>query len=231
MILKAILFDFNGVIVDDEHIQFEAYREVMRPYEVELTEDAYFSRMGMNDRVFVTSVFEETGKPVDAQTLDSITGAKTAKWRESVMANVPLFDGVDNFIRKCAEEFAIGIVSMAKREEIELVLGLAGLRDFFATILSAEDITTYKPDPECYREGFRRIDLYRTSQGHLPMHHGECLAIEDAAAGVQAAKGAGLKALGVTSHVSADALRAAGADAVTDRLDDWMPESIKRVFV
>lgn len=229
--IKAILFDFNGVIVDDEHIQFEAYREVMKPYEVELTEYAYFSRMGMNDRVFVTSVFEEAGKPVDGQILDSITGAKTAKWRESVTANVPLFDGVDNFIRKCAEEFAIGIVSMAKRQEIELVLELAGLKDEFAFILSAEDIKTYKPDPECYREGFRRIDLYRTSNGHLPMDHGDCLAIEDAAAGVQAAKGAGLKALGITSHVSAEALRSAGADAVAKRLDDWMPESIKRVFV
>lgn len=229
--IKAILFDFNGVIVDDEHIQCEAYRDVMKPYGVELTEEAYFARMGMNDRVFVTSVFEEAGKAVDEDILNSITGAKTAQWRESVMANVPLFDGVDNFVRKCAEDFALGIVSMAKREEIELVLGLAGLKDSFAFILSAEDIKTYKPNPECYREGFRRIDLYRTTHGHLPMDHSDCLAIEDAAAGVKAAKGAGLMALGVTSHVSAEELRAAGADAVAKRLDDWMPDSIRRVFV
>ena len=154
--IKAILFDFNGVIIDDEHVQYAAYAEVMKPYDIELTEEDYFSRMGMNDRVFVTSVFEEAGKPVDEQTLDSVIGAKTAKWRESVIENVPLFDGVDNFIRKTANELSLGIVSMAKREEIGLVLEKTGLAECFSVIISAEDISTYKPDPTCYREGFRR---------------------------------------------------------------------------
>lgn len=229
--IKAILFDFNGVIIDDEHVQYAAYAEVMKPYDIELTEEDYFSRMGMNDRVFVTSVFEEAGKPVDEQTLDSVIGAKTAKWRESVIENVPLFDGVDNFIRKTANELSLGIVSMAKREEMGLVLEKTGLAECFSVIISAEDISTYKPDPTCYREGFRQIDLHRIAASHLPMHHSDCLVIEDSPAGVKAGKAADLPVLGVANTVSAEELRAAGADAIAVKLDDWMPESLRRVFV
>ncbi|MBX3244926.1 MAG: HAD family phosphatase [Acidobacteria bacterium] len=229
--VKAILFDFNGVIIDDEHVQCAAYAEVMKPYEIDLTEEDYFSRMGMNDRVFVRSVFEEAGKPVDDQILDSVVGAKTAKWRESVMETVPLFDGVDNFIRKCANELALGIVSMAKREEIDLVLEKTGLGECFSVIISAEDISTYKPDPTCYREGFRQIDLHRIAASHLPMNHDECLVIEDSPAGVMAGKAADLRVLGIANTVSSDKLKAAGADAVATHLDDWMPETLRRVFV
>ncbi len=228
--IKAILMDWNGVVIDDEQVQCEAYREVMKPFGVELTDEMYYARMGMNDRAFVRSVFEEADKPLDDNELQSVLGAKTAKWRESVQENLPLFDGVENFIKKSAQEFAVGVVSMAKREEIDLVLNLSGLAPHFSVILSAEDIATHKPDPACYREGFRQIDLVRIAQGHLPMVHADCVVIEDSPQGVQAGKAADLPVLGVANTVSADELRAAGADWTAKRLDDWMPESMRRVF-
>lgn len=228
--IKAILFDWNGVVIDDEQIQCDAYKEVMKPYDVELTNDGYYARMGMNDRVFVASVFEEAGKTPTDDEITAVVTAKTAKWRETVTKRVPLFDGVENFVRKCAEEFDLGIVSMAKREEIDHVLDLTGLRECFSVILSSEDIATYKPDPACYREGFRQIDASRTGRGDHALVHSECLVIEDSIAGVKAGRAADLPVLGVTSHVSADDLRAAGAGAIADRLDDWMPESMRRVF-
>jgi len=228
--IKAILMDWNGVVINDEQIQCEAYREVMRPYGIELTDEAYYARMGMNDRAFVKSVFDEAGKPIDDSELRSVLDAKTAKWRESVSSDVPIFDGVENFVKKSSKELALGVVSMAKREEIDHVLNLTGLRPYFSVILSAEDIATHKPDPECYREGFRQIDLHRIAQSHLPMVHADCLVIEDSPQGVQAGKAADLPVLGVTNTVSADVLRTAGADATAVRLDDWMPESLRRVF-
>jgi beta-phosphoglucomutase len=228
--IKAILFDWNGVVIDDEQVQCDAYKEAMRPFGVELTDAGYYARMGMNDRAFIASVFDEAGKSGAETDVDSVVIAKTAKWRESINKRVPLFDGVENFIRKCAVEFDLGIVSMANRGEIDQVLQLSGLRECFSVVLSAEDIATYKPDPACYREGFRRIDLLRVAKGGLPMTHSDCLVIEDSIAGVKAGKAADLPVLGVTSHVSADDLRAAGADAIAKRLDDWMPDSLRRVF-
>jgi len=129
-----------------------------------------------------------------------------------------------------SREFALGIVSMAKPEEIVSVLERGGLSDFFSVIISANDVTNCKPDPECYRTGFRLIDAVRTAQGHLPITHRECLVIEDAPPGIAAASTAGLPTLGVTNTVSSDALRAAGAKAIAVKLDDWMPDSIRRVF-
>lgn len=229
--IKAILFDWNGVVIDDEQIQCEIFREVMGPHGVELTDEAYYARMGMNDWAFVASVFEEAGKSIGEAEVNAVVEGKTAKWLERLHKSVPLFDGVDNFVRKCAAEFTLGIVSMANRTEIDEALERTGLGPCFSVILSAEDIATYKPDPACYREGFRQIDLARISADALPMVHADCLVIEDSAPGVQAGKAAGLPVLGVTSSVSAYVLRAAGADAIANRLDDWMPETLRRVFV
>ena len=133
-------------------------------------------------------------------------------------------------MKRMEKDFSMGLVSMANRSEIEYVLKKTGLRDSFSVVLSAENVSTTKPDPECYREGFRLIDSARTSKGETPMTRRQCVVIEDAPQGVMAARGAGLKALGITSTVEAQKLREAGAHAVTDNLSDWSPDSFRRVF-
>jgi len=130
-----------------------------------------------------------------------------------------------------SQSFALGIVSMANREEIEFVLEATKMRHDFSIIISAEDVTNCKPDGECYHKGFNLIDAARMTRGSNPMVHGDCLVIEDSPPGVQAGRAAGLKTLGITNTVSAQELRDAGADAVSTSLDDWMPDSMRRVFV
>ena len=229
--IKGILFDFNGVIIDDEPIQLKAYQEILGKESVALTEEDYYSCLGMDDRTFVEEAYRRADKAPEANKVLEITLAKTNKWRELVSDELPLFDGVVDFIKKMEKDFALGIVSMAKREEIEFVLEKAGVRDSFAVIISAEDVENCKPHSECYIKGFNALDSYRIRQQHLPMVHGECLVIEDSPPGIVSAKSARLKALGVTNTVSAEELREAGADAVAKNLDDWMPESVRCVFV
>ena len=229
--IKAILMDFNGVIINDEPVQMRAYQEILKDDGIELTEADYFASLGMDDRTFVAAAFERVGKTADEAKIDTITKAKSVRWRELVADDLPLFDGVVDFIDKMSQEFALGIVSMAGREEIEYVLEKSGLESHFPTIVSSADVARCKPDPECFRIGFSRLDAVRTSQGHLPMTHGECLVIEDSPPGIIGARNADLPALGIANTVSADELRAAGAGAVAMDLRDWMPESIRRVFV
>jgi HAD superfamily hydrolase (TIGR01509 family) len=228
--IKAILFDFNGVIINDEPIQMKAYQEILAKEGIELTEEDYYSCLGMDDKTFVAAAYERAGKKPETNKVLEITLAKSEKWREMIVDELPLFDGVVDFIKKMEKDFALGIVSMARREEIEFVLEAAGLRDSFA-VISAEDVENCKPDPECFLKGFNALDSYRIKRQHLPMVHGECLVIEDSPPGIQAAKAARLQALGITNTVSAEELRKAGADAVTKYLDDWMPETARRVFV
>lgn len=228
--IKAILMDFNGVVIDDEAIQMRAYQEILAHEDIVLTDEDYYSNLGMDDKSFVAAAYERADREPETNKILEITQAKTNKWREIVATDVPLFEGVENFVRKMADELTLGIVSMAKREEVSHILEKTGLSDCFSIIVSAEDVANCKPDPECYREGFRLIDLHRIARGHLPMIHGECLVVEDSPPGVIAGKKADLPVLGVSNTVSAAELRAAGADWVAKNLDDWMPESVRRVF-
>lgn len=223
--------DFNGVIINDEPVQMRAYQEILKDKGIDLTEDDYFSSLGMDDRTFVSAAYKRAGKEPDGAGIDEIVDAKFTKWSEIVGSDLPLFEGIEDFVKKMSREFALGIVSMASLREINFVLEKSGLAGNFSTIVTAENVSICKPDPECFRIGFRQIDAVRTSQGHLPMTHGECLVIEDSPPGIAAARNADLPALGVTNTVSADRLRAAGARAVASDLRDWMPESIRRVFV
>lgn len=228
--IKAILTDFNGVIINDEPIQHEAYREIFHEHGIDVTDEMYYSRLGMDDKTFVASILEEAGKPADMDHVLELTAQKTERWRLIVSDAMPLFDGVENFFRKMSKELSLGIVSMAKREEIDFVLETVGFADCFSVVISAENVTKCKPDPECYRIGFRELDVTRTHIGHLPMVHADCLVIEDSPPGVVAGRNAGLPVLGVTNTVSAEQLRAAGAGAVAKNLNDWMPDSVRRVF-
>lgn len=229
--IKGILLDFNGVIINDEPIQMQAYQEILGNEGIALTEESYFSRLGMDDRSFIEDVYREAEKEPETNKVLEITLAKSAKWREIIADELPLFAGVADFIKKMANDFALGIVSMARREEIEYVLDRAALREYFPVIISAEDVENHKPHPEIFNKGFNALDSFRIRQQHLPMVHGECLVIEDSPPGIAGAKAARLQALGVTNTVSAEALRAAGADAVAKNLDDWMPGSVRCVFV
>jgi beta-phosphoglucomutase len=228
--IKAILFDFNGVIIDDEPIQMRAYQELLSAEGVDLTEEDYAASHGMDDKTFVRAAYERHGKKVDEAKMHEIIDAKFVKWREIVGDNLPLFPGIGDFVEKMSHEFALGVVSMEKGEQIEYVLDKAGLLKHFSVIVSANEVSACKPDPECYRIGFHDIDLFRIRQGHLPMTHSECLVIEDTVPGIQAARNADLPALGVTNTVDAESLRSAGAGAIAKDLRDWMPESIRRMF-
>lgn len=228
--IKAILLDFNGVIIDDEPIQHQAYREMFAADGIDVTDEMYYARLGMDDKTFVASILEEAGKPAEFERVRELSAEKTAKWREIVSKELPLFEGIENFVRKMSRDLTLGIVSMAKREEIDFVLEKAGIADCFTTVVSAEQVTKCKPDPECYRIGFRQIDLARIAQGGLPMVHADCLVVEDSPPGVAAGRAADLQVLGVTNTVSAETLRAAGAGAIAKNLNDWMPDSVRRVF-
>jgi HAD superfamily hydrolase (TIGR01509 family) len=229
--IKALLMDFNGVIIDDEPIQMRVFQELLAEDGVALTDADYMSSLGMDDKTFVDAAYKRVGQTPETNKVLEITQKKTAKWRDIVTNEMPLFPGVENFVKKAANEFALGIVSMAKLEEIEYILEQTGLGECFSVIISAEEVDNPKPDPQCYRRGFRQLDLYRIAQGHLPMIHSECVVIEDSPPGVAAARAADLPVLGVSNTVSADELRAAGARWIAKDLNDWWPESIRRAYM
>jgi len=228
--IKAIFFDFNGVIIDDETIQMKAYQQVLRGHDIELTEEWYFDALGMDDRTFVRAMFERAKKPLTDAVLESVLGEKTDAHRKAIEDQLPLFPGVLTLLKTTARHFSLGLVSMASLGEIGYIFERAGLSPFFSVVVSAEDVSVCKPAPDCYLKGLEKLNEKRLADGKKALAASECLAIEDSPPGIESARAAGLRTLAVTNTVSDSALRSAGAEVVTKDLADWTVDAVRKLF-
>lgn len=228
--IQAIFFDFNGVIVDDEALQLEAYQEALAPEGVTFTEKDYYGALGMDDSTFVRAMFELAGKPLSDDQMRSVIERKSELHRRRIEDELPLFPGVVTFVKHISRHYQLGISSMAQRVEIDYVLEKARLDGVFTIIVSSEDATACKPDPCCYRRALELLNERRRAASKPPLQPVECLVIEDSPPGIESGRAAGMRTLGVTNTVSEDALRAAGADVVTRNLADWNADAIHHVF-
>ncbi|HVF51948.1 MAG TPA: HAD family phosphatase [Pyrinomonadaceae bacterium] len=228
--IQAILFDFNGVIIDDEPVQLKAYQEVFGAEGVALSDEDYYGSLGMDDTTFVRTSFARVERPLTDELLRAVVERKTEKHRALLGDELPLFSGVATFIKALARRYPLALVSMARRVEIDYVLERASLARFFPVIVSAEDERPCKPDPYCYRRALELLNQARGEAHVIPLRPDECLVVEDSPPGIQSARAAGMRTLGVTNTVAESELRAAGADVVTHNLADWTTDAVHHVF-
>jgi len=228
--IQAVFFDFNGVIVDDEPLQMKAYQEVLGHEGLTVTEEDYYGSLGMDDVTFVRAAFERAERELTDESLGRVIEAKTAAHRRLLEGELPLFPGVATFVKAASRRYSVGLVSMARRTEIDYVLGRAALSNYFNVLVSAEDVTACKPDPSCYNNALELLNRKRGEAQVIPLRPDECLVIEDSPPGILSARAAGMRTLGVTNTVSDRSLREAGADSVTRSLFDWTPDAVHHVF-
>jgi HAD superfamily hydrolase (TIGR01509 family) len=228
--IKAIFFDFNGVIIDDEPLQMAAYQAILREHEIELTESDYYGALGMDDKTFVRAAFERGKKRLSDEVLKVVLENKTARHRKLIEDELPLFPGVITFLKATSRHYSLGLVSMATITEIQYVLERAQLLSRFSVVVSAEDVNVCKPAPACYRVGLEKLNEKRQTERLLPIIPGECLVIEDSPPGIESGSEAGMRCLGVTNTVSEKQLRDAGAEVVTASLADWTVDAVRHVF-
>lgn len=211
--IAAVVFDFDGVIVDTEPLHLAAFRAVLEPEGIRLTDEEYWeSYLGFDDRDAITAALSRAGRAVTAAAVATLMTRKAERFLALVDAGVPVFPGVDAFVRAAAARGPLAIGSGALRAEIELILERVGLRAAFEAIVSAEDVARGKPDPETYLRALAALGRRRPS-----LAPGDCLAVEDSAAGVRAAKDAGMRCIAVTN--SSPAATLAAADLVVDSLE------------
>jgi HAD superfamily hydrolase (TIGR01509 family) len=209
--IQAILFDFNGVIIDDEPVQLKAYQAALKEAGIELSEAQYYAALGMDDRAFVGTMFARAGKELREPERQSIIEHKSALHRELIIHDLPLFPGIVTFLKAASRHYGLGLVSMARNKEIDYVLERALLSSLFSAIVSAEDVAKHKPDPECYGRALEKLNAARQND-HLPsLAAHDCVAVENAPPGIQSARAVGMRTIGVTNTVTEAELRAAGA--------------------
>jgi beta-phosphoglucomutase len=193
---SGILFDFNGVIVDDESQHCDALIATLAEYGCQLDRDAYYREyLGFDDRECFRFTFERMGRPQDEVALNQAVAQKHAAYERAVRSSLRLVPGAAEFVENAAlDGFQLAIVSGALRSEIELILELAGLRPHFAEIIAAEDVPACKPDPRGYNR----------ARANLEVSPKRCVVVEDSLPGLQAARAAGLRcAMLATSHPEA----------------------------
>jgi HAD superfamily hydrolase (TIGR01509 family) len=197
----AILFDFNGVIVDDEPQHCDALVATLADYGYPLDRETYYrDYLGFDDRECFRFSFARMGRATDEAALHEAIERKHAHYARAVREAMRLVPGAGAFIGQAAADgLRLAIVSGAHRREVELVLDLAGLRAHFAEIVAAEDVSACKPDPQGYNR----------ARAALALEPSRCVVIEDSLPGLAAARAAGLRcAMLATSH-GADACAAA----------------------
>jgi len=212
---RAILFDFDGVIVNSEPLHFWAYHQTLREEKIDLTEEEYYRELvGMDDRGCIRHLWKLHGRPLTGAALLRVFTRKKEAMAELIERRRPrALPGAEAFVRGLWRNYPLGIYSAALRDEIEAMLEGVALRDCFQVVTSAEDVRRAKPHPEGY---LKTMELLSRKAGRK-LAPPDCLVSEDAPRVIAAAGAAGFRILGVTTSHNAEAL--ACADYVVRSLE------------
>jgi HAD superfamily hydrolase (TIGR01509 family) len=229
-VIRAILFDFNGVLVDDEPIHLEMFQRVLGEEGIALTaEDYYRDYLGLDDRGCFAAVLQKAGETPTVPRLMRLIARKASYYQERMrQSGYPFFPGAAELVAELAAAGRmLGIVSGALSEEVESALRQAGLRERFKVLVTAEDVTEGKPDPEGYRRALEGLNSFPPLPERL-LHPHEVLAIEDSPAGLAAAADLGLCTLAVAHTYPPHRLRM--ADAVAESLEGMTVARLERLL-
>ena len=240
MSIRAVIFDFNGILVDDESVHFALFKEVLAQEGVTLSEKAYHERyLGFDDRKCFETVLLDSQKCATPESLDRLIARKAQRYVEAAAEGLRFFPAAAEALHTLAAAWPLAICSGALRAEIEYCLRQLDRLSDVAAIISAEDTMKCKPDPDGYQRALAALRLY-TQNGNglrageendlMNLAPSSCLVIEDSLAGVISAKAAGMLAVGIPNTYTAQQLYGAGADDVIPGLESLTPAWINRRF-
>jgi beta-phosphoglucomutase len=211
----AVIFDFDGVIVDTEPLHYAAFQRLLEPLGLGFSWETYVQDyMGFDDRDAFIEAFKGSATGFGDTSLTEMISRKADLFQEIVLDGVTAYPGVIRLIRNIREHrIPLAICSGALRSDIDPILESLQITDCFDIIVTAENVARSKPDPECYQLAYDNLTAFYSCTHPAS----RVIAIEDTPAGIQAAKKAGLRVLAVTNSYPAS--RLCDADAIIESLD------------
>ncbi|MBN1127291.1 MAG: HAD family phosphatase [Sedimentisphaerales bacterium] len=213
--LKAVIFDFDGVIADSEPLHCQAFLDVLPAFGIKMTRQQYYEKyLGYSDAECIDALSTDFDVDLNEETSTRLMQQKMARFEELARGQNCILDGIGEFVAMLQKKaIRLAICSGAFRSDIDLILDGTGLAKSFEVIVTAEDVRWGKPHPEGYMTTLVRLN----AQG-LNIEAEECAVIEDSFWGLDAARKAGMKCVAVSNTYPAQEL-VNHADLVVDRLD------------
>ena len=216
MPVRAVVFDFDGVLANSEPLHFLAYQQVLAEIGIAIDREEYYAQyLGFDDLGAFRAVADARRQSWSDAQVQALVAQKTTVFDEMLASADVLYPEAARCVERLAAAMPLGIASGALRHEIEAILARNGLARHFRFIVASGDTPRSKPHPDPYR---RAAELH----GIQP---GECIAIEDSRWGIESAKAAGLRCVGITQTYGAGEL--SQADAVITSLDDFTVDLIE----
>lgn len=225
--LKAIIFDFDGVIADTEPLHLKAFQLTLKENGIELSDEDYFENyLAYDDKTLFKELLKDRNYEHNEAQISDFMNRKSEHFENVLKGNILVLEGVPEFISTISGKYPLAIGSGALRSEIIDILESGGLREHFEIIVSADEVINCKPDPQVFIETLRRLNnLDSVSEKISPQ---ECLVIEDSTSGIKAAHSAGMKCLAITNSYAAEKL--SEAELIKQSLKGIYLEEIEDLF-
>ncbi len=215
--LKAVIFDFDGVIADSEALHYKALNAVLNRYGVDVPKEVHWQKyLGYSDRENIEAVNVDYGMEWDSARVQVLIDEKKVVFDELIVSGSIIIDGVAVFIQRLIDAgIRRAVCSGALRSDIDLMLAGTDFKYAFEMIVSADDVKHGKPNPEGYLMALDKLN----QNGTDPIEASQCVVIEDSHWGLEAATAAGMQPIAVTNTYSRSELGREGRKVV-DRLDE-----------
>ncbi|MBL0057917.1 MAG: HAD family phosphatase [Elusimicrobia bacterium] len=205
--LKALIFDCDGVIADSEHLHFRLFQQVLSSVGISLTQTDYVEKyLAMDDKGCFNAVFAANGKTLPDDERARLIAQKTDLYKKTAAQNLVILPGVVEFVMAVSQKYPLAMASGALRDEVLLMIEAAGIRHYFDVVVAAEDVQRGKPAPDAYLKALEELNKKYPGKNIAP---GECLVVEDSKHGLISAHAAGMKVVAVTTTYPAHELAAA----------------------
>lgn len=224
MLIRGLIFDFNGVLVDDESLHLWAFQQALQQMGLSLNETEYYKKYVVyDDRNFFQNLLRDRGYSTSTEQINSLTVVKSSCYFKAIGEKIPVIQPSVDFLMALPPNLPVAIASGAARKEIEFILGRLELTQRLAGIVASEDVFNGKPNPETF---LKALNCLKDRQSGLKPC--QVCVIEDSAPSIPSIHSLAMRCIALTTVQTAECL--SEADLVLDTLEGWTLQKLEDYF-